>query len=181
MAAFAIHRLGGWRRSLLQGLLVAPIVVPVILLAIGIYFTFLRWGLAGTTLGLVLAHSVTAIPLVAQPVAANLERTERNLDLAAASLGAPPLHRLVQVTLPLLAPAILAGALFAFIWSFDEVVMAVFLTSPENQTLPVLMFSVVTQSVDPTVAAAAMLVLLGSTALVSTALLLTRTGARSHV
>ena len=175
-AAFALQHVRGVPRRFLDGVLAAPIVIPVILLGIGIYFAFLRWGLAGTTLGLVLAHAVTAIPLVAQPVSAALSRHDRNLDRAAESLGASLPARFVQVTLPVIAPGVLAGALFAFVWSFDEVVMAVFLTSPELQTLPVLMFTSVTQSVDPTVAAAAVLVLAGSTAIIAVALLVTRRG-----
>ena len=149
----------------------------MILLGIGVYFAFLRWGLAGTTAGLVLAHAVTAIPLVAQPVAAALSRHDRNLDRAAESLGASLPARVLQVTLPVIAPGVFAGALFAFVWSFDEVVMAVFLTSPRLQTLPVLMFNSVTQNVDPTVAAAAVLVLTGSTLVIALALLVSRKGA----
>jgi len=175
-AAFGLQHLGDVPRRVLDGLLAGPIVIPVILLGIGIYFAFLRWELAGTTLGLVLAHSVTAIPLVAQPVSAALSRHDRNLDRAAESLGASVPARFIQVTLPVIAPGVLAGGLFAFVWSFDEVVMAVFLTSPELQTLPVLMFTSVTQTVDPTVAAAAVLVLAGSTALIAVALIVARRG-----
>ncbi|MFC7622664.1 ABC transporter permease [Microlunatus sp. GCM10028923] len=176
-AAFALQRLRGLSRRLVDGLLTAPVIIPVILLGIGVYFSFLRWGLAGTTAGLVLAHAVTAIPLVAQPVSAALSRHDRNLDRAAESLGASLPARVVQVTLPVIAPGVLAGALFAFVWSFDEVVMAVFLTSPRLQTLPVLMFNSVTQNVDPTVAAAAVLVLTGSTLVVALALAVSRKGA----
>jgi putative spermidine/putrescine transport system permease protein len=176
-AAFALQRLRGLPRRLFDGILTAPVIVPVILLGIGVYFAFLRWGLAGTTTGLVLAHAVTAIPLVAQPVAAALSRHDRNLDRAAESLGASLPARVLQVTLPVIAPGVFAGALFAFVWSFDEVVMAVFLTSPRLQTLPVLMFNSVTQNVDPTVAAAAVLVLTGSTLVIALALLVSRKGA----
>jgi putative spermidine/putrescine transport system permease protein len=177
LAAFGLQRLPPTPQRVLGGLMAAPIVVPVILLGVGIYLVYLRWGVAGTFGGLVLAHAVTAIPLVSQPVLATLQRLDPNLDRAAASLGAPVAARFVQVTLPVISPGVLAGALFAFIWSFDEVVMAVFLTSPQEQTLPVLMFTSVTQSVDPTVAAAAIVVLLGSTVLVIAALALLRKGA----
>jgi putative spermidine/putrescine transport system permease protein len=177
LAAFGLLRLPPTAQRVLGGLLAAPIVVPVILLGVGIYYVYLRWDLAGTTSGLVVAHAVTAIPLVSQPVLATLQRLDPNLERAAASLGASAVARFVQVTLPVISPGVLAGALFAFIWSFDEVVMAVFLTSPRNQTLPVLMFNSVTQSVDPTVAAASILVLLCSTVLVVAALALLRKGA----
>ena len=177
LAAFGLLRLSPTPQRLLGGLLAAPIITPVILLGVGIYLVYLRWGVAGTFGGLVVAHAVTAIPLVSQPVLATLQRLDPNLDRAAASLGARAPARFVQVVLPVISPGVLAGALFAFIWSFDEVVMAVFLTSPERQTLPVLMFTSVTQSVDPTVAAAAILVLLASTVLVLSALALLRKGA----
>jgi putative spermidine/putrescine transport system permease protein len=179
MVAFALERVDGKFRRVLDACVATPIAIPVILLGIGIYFAFLQWGLAGTTQGLVLAHAVTALPLVVHPVSAALSRYDRSLDRAASSLGAGPVARFHQVTLPMIATGVLAGDLFAFIWSFDEVVMAIFLSSPREPTLPVLMFNSVTQSVDPTVAAAAVLVLAGSTLVILLAMALTRKGAKS--
>lgn len=166
LAALALDRSRARGRGLIAGILLTPAIVPVILLALGLYYVFLRWDLVGTVTGLVIAHSVTAIPLVIQPVAASLARHERGLELAAAGLGAHPVTVLRQITLPLIRPGVAAGAVFAFIWSFDEIVMAVFLTSPAMQTLPVLMFNAVTQVLDPTIAAASSLILVFTTTLI---------------
>lgn len=104
LAAFGLLRLPPTPRRVLGGLLATPVVVPVILLGVGIYLVYLRWGVAGTFGGLVVAHAVTAIPLVSQPVLATLQRLDPNLDRAAASLGAPALARFVQVVLPVISP-----------------------------------------------------------------------------
>ena len=165
-AALALDRAGSRGRGLLSGLLLTPAIVPVILLAIGVYHVFLRWHLAGTLGGLVLAHAVIGIPLVMRPVAASLAGHDRRLEQAAANLGASPVTVLRQITLPLVMRGVLAGAVFAFIASFDEVVISVFLTSPALQTLPVLMFSAVTRDVDPTIAAASTLILVFTTVLI---------------
>lgn len=166
VAALALDRARGRGRGLAAALLLTPSIVPIILLGLGVYYVFLRWDLAGTFTGLVLAHSVTSIPLVVQPVSASLARHDRGLEQAAASMGAPPVTVLRQVTLPLIAPGVLSGAVFAFIWSFDEVVLSIFLTSPDLQTLPVLMFNAVTQVLDPTIAAASTMILFLTTTLI---------------
>jgi putative spermidine/putrescine transport system permease protein len=170
LAALALDRAGFRGRKAVTGVLLAPAIVPVILLGLGLAYVFLRWGLVGTVTALVLAHSVTAIPLVIQPVLASLSKHDRTLEQAAASLGAPPLTVFREVVLPMIRPGVAAGAVFAFIWSFDEVVISIFLTSPALQTLPVLMFNAVTQMVDPTIAAASSLILVVTTVLILLAL-----------
>jgi len=124
-------------------------------IAIGMFSVFVRWRIAGSILALVAAHTVLAVPFVVINVMASLRTLDRNLEMAAANLGAGPLRTFWHVTLPLISPGALAGALFAFITSWDEIVAAIFLTSPTLRTLPVVMWSQVRTEVDPTIAAAA--------------------------
>lgn len=153
-------------KGLVNGLLLSPMVVPQIVAAIGVYAVFLQWGLAGTTLGFVLAHTALAIPFVIVAVSAVLRGYDRRLEQAAASLGASPIATFTRVTLPLILPGVLSGAVFAFVTSLDEVLVALYLQSPELHTLPVQMFSSVTVETDPTIAAASTLVLVVTTLLI---------------
>jgi putative spermidine/putrescine transport system permease protein len=179
LAALGLDRSRFRGRGVVGAIVLTPAIVPVILLGLGIYATFLRWHLVGTITGLVMAHSVIATPLVIRSVSASLSRHDRTLERAAATLGATPLATLRQVTIPSILPGVLAGALFAFITSFDEIVLSLFLTSPELQTLPVLMFNAVTQVLDPTVAAASSLILVLTTVLILLGLRLNERGATS--
>jgi putative spermidine/putrescine transport system permease protein len=146
-------------KGLINALMLSPIIMPTVVLAIGLFFVFSRWHLIGSTWGLVLAHTVLALPLVIVSVSASLQRMDPRLERAARSLGARPWMVLRRVTLPLLLPGITTGALFAFATSWDEVVSAIFLTSPQNRTLPVVMWEQVTTQLDPTLAVAATLVM----------------------
>jgi putative spermidine/putrescine transport system permease protein len=180
LAALALDR-SRWRwRGAVAAALLTPAIVPVILLALGVYYVFLRWDLAGTITGLVLAHSVIGVPIVLRTVSASLAAHDRRLELAAAGLGAPPAAVLRQVTLPLIRPGVLAGAVFAFIGSFDEVVLSVFLCSPDTQTLPVMMFNAVTRELDPTIAAASSLILVFTTVLILSGLKMSKREALAH-
>jgi putative spermidine/putrescine transport system permease protein len=165
-AAFALVRGRFPGRSLVNAVLLAPMIVPGIVVAIAVYATFLRWRLAGTFRGFLLAHTMLAIPFVVVTVSSSLRSFDRRLELAAASLGAGPVTRLRRVTLPLILPGVLAGAVFAFVTSFDEVVIALFLSNPRFRTLPAKMFTSVTSEVDPTIAAASTLILVVSTLLI---------------
>lgn len=153
-------------KSLVNGLLLAPMIVPVIVVAVAIFGVFLRWQLVGTFRGFLLAHTMLAVPFVIVTVSSALRTFDDRLELAAASLGAPPLVRLRRVTLPLILPGILSGAVFAFVTSFDEVVIALYLQSPDMRTLPVRMYTSVTSETDPTIAAASTLVLVVTTLLI---------------
>ncbi|NJC67899.1 ABC transporter permease [Planosporangium flavigriseum] len=152
-----------------RGLVLAPMIVPVIVVAVGLYALFLKAQLLGTTFGFVVAHSVLALPFVVIPVTASLQGFDRRLENAAAICGANRWSTFRQVTLPLVAPGVVSGALFAFVTSFDEVVMALFIQSPYLQTLPVKMYSSVTRDTDPTIAAAATLILAFTTVATLTA------------
>lgn len=146
-------------RSAVNALILTPLIVPVIIVAIGMFAIFVRWKLSGSLVGLVLAHTALAMPFVVVNVATSLRTIDRNLELAAQSLGANPSRTFSRITLPLILPGVLAGGLFAFITSWDEVVVSIFLTSARFRTLPVEMWEQVRQVVDPTVAAVATTVL----------------------
>ncbi|AXG14530.1 ABC transporter permease [Intrasporangium calvum] len=153
-------------KSLINGLLLAPMIVPVIVIAVATFGVFLRWQLVGSFTGFLLAHTVLALPFVIVTVSSALRTFDDRLELAAASLGAPPMTRLRRVTLPLVLPGVLSGAVFAFVTSFDEVVVALYLQSPDMRTLPVRMYTSVTSETDPTIAAASTLVLVVTTLLI---------------
>lgn len=166
LAALGIQRLPGKVGGAVQGLLLAPLIIPGIVSAVAIYSVFLKWKLSGNPLGFILAHAVLAIPFVVVTVSASLSSYDQTLDRASASLGAGRLRTFARVTLPLIAPGVGAGALFAFVTSFDEVVAAMFLQSPKMRTLPVEMFVSVTNEVDPTIAVVSTLILAVTSAVV---------------
>ncbi|WP_055478474.1 ABC transporter permease [Sphaerimonospora mesophila] len=166
LAAFAVVR-GRFRgRGLLEMVGIAPLVVPVVVLGIGVYAMFLRWGLIGTVPGFVAAHCVLSTPYVIITVSGALRVMDQQLERAAQVLGARPHRVFLRVTLPLIAPGMLAGGLFAFVTSFDEVVVSLFIVSPGLRTLPVEMYSSVTRDINPTIAAASTLILAVSTVLI---------------
>jgi putative spermidine/putrescine transport system permease protein len=152
-------------RSLVNGLLLSPLIVPVVIIAIGMFSLFVQWRIAGSIVGLVAAHTALALPFVVVNVATSLRTMDRNLELAAANLGATPARSFLRITLPIIFPGVLAGAIFSFITSWDEIVVAIFLTSARFRTLPVEMWEQVRQVVDPTVAAVATTLLVVTTTL----------------
>jgi putative spermidine/putrescine transport system permease protein len=152
-------------RSLVNALALSPLIVPVVVIAIGMFGLFVQWRIAGSLVGLVVAHTALALPFVIVNVGTSLRTIDRNLELAAANLGANPRRVFVNITLPIILPGVLAGAIFSFITSWDEVVVAIFMTSARFRTLPVEMWEQVRQVVDPTVAAVATTLLVVTTAL----------------
>lgn len=173
-AAFALSRTAFFGKGAVNALFLAPMIVPGIVVAVAVYAAFLQWGLIGTPLGFIVAHTILAIPFVVVNVSAALAGFDRTLERAAAGLGASAISTFRRVTLPLIAPGVLSGAVFAFVTSFDEVVVSLFVQSPRLQTLPVRMFTSVTNEVDPTVAAASTVVITLTTALLSLAAVLKR-------
>ena len=123
-------------RRMLEFFFVSPMVMPTIVLAIGLYLLFARFKLVGQPLALYLAHTVVAAPLVIVIVSAALKTTDSAIELAARSLGAGYFRTLWHVTLPAILPSVVSGAAFAFLLSFDEVVLAIFLGGPATTTLP---------------------------------------------
>lgn len=146
----------------LTGLFVSPLIVPSIVIAVAFAYSFGRIGLSGNYWGLVVAHSILGAPLVFLSVMTSLRGLDPDLDLAAASLGGSRVHRFWHVILPMAAPGFLAGALFAFITSFDEVVVALFLASPESTTLPITLFAGLRDRLQPTIVVVALLLSLFS-------------------
>lgn len=173
-AAVGLNR---WsRRRLAAGgraVMLAPMLVPSIILAIGVYAIFLQLQLLGTVLGFVSAHTILALPFVVTSVSAALAGYDDRLTIAAYSLGASRWTAFRKVMLPLIAPGVASGALFAFVVSFDEVVLSLFIKNPYLETLPVKMYGAVTRDTDPTIAAAATIILVITTLIISVTLLTT--------
>jgi ABC-type spermidine/putrescine transport system permease subunit II len=157
-------------KDVLNGFLVLPLVVPVIIQAIAIYHLYVRLHLVGSRWGLVLAHAVLAVPVVIITVSATLRNVDQTLEQAAMSLGAAPWQAFIRVTLPLIQPGIWSGAIFAFITSFDEVVIALFISGSTAITLPRQMWDGVRNEINPTVASvSSILIAMSVTLLVSVA------------
>lgn len=157
LAATGVMLTGRWLQIVLTALFVSPMIVPTIVIGVAFAYSFGRMGLSGSYWGLVLAHSILAVPLVFLSVMTSLRGLDPDLDLAAASLGGSRGHRFRHVTLPLAAPGFLAGGLFAFTTSFDEVVVALFIASPESTTLPVALFAGLRDRLQPTLVVVALL------------------------
>jgi len=165
MAAVGLSR-GNFRgKGLLMALLIAPMVVPVVVVAVACYLFFARIGLADTYIGLIIVHAALGAPFVVTTVLATLQGFNHNLVRASLSLGAGPLATFFRVTLPVIAPGVISGALFAFATSFDEVVVTLFIAGPDQSTLPRQMFTGIRENINPTIAAAATLLILFTTAL----------------
>lgn len=152
-------------QGVVAGLVLAPVLVPYVIIGLAVYAAFLLTELTQTTLGFVLIHTALAVPYVVINVSAALFGFDRNLERAAMNLGAGPVSAFLRITLPIIAPSMLTGALFAFITSFDEVVTSVFLSGPDLTTLPAKMWSGVRVQIDPTVAAVSSMLLLVTLAL----------------
>lgn len=162
-AAFGLDRSRFAGKGALRSLVMAPMIMPGIVVAVAVYAVFLRWQLNGTFTGFVLAHTMLALPFVITSVSTSLAGYDRTVEIAAASLGAPPTTTFLRITTPLILPGVLSGFLFAFVTSFDEIVVALFLQTPEIRTLPVQMYNSITLEIDPTIAAASSLIVVVTT------------------
>lgn len=152
-AAYGMHasNMRGIRAVYL--LLITPMIVPVILLAIGTFYVYARLHLLNTIPGLILAHSTLAIPLVLIVVGAGLKSYDMNLEMAARNLGASRFQAFMKITLPQIRYSVITGALLAFLTSFDEVVVALFISGGQNSTLTRTMFNSLRDQIDPTITA----------------------------
>jgi putative spermidine/putrescine transport system permease protein len=155
-------------KALLTAVLISPMVVPVVVIGVAMYIFFAPLGLTGSYTGLVLAHAILGVPFVVTTVTATLQGFDFNLVRAASSLGANPITTFFRVTLPMVAPGIISGGLFAFATSFDEVVVTLFLASPEQATLPRQMFAGIRENISPTIAAVATILIVLSTLMLMT-------------
>ena len=142
-------------RRAAMGLLISPMVTPLIISAAGMFFFYSSLGLSQTHLGLILAHAALGTPFVVITVTATLSAFDTNLTRAAASLGAGPLRTFRRVQLPLIAPGVLSGALFAFAASFDEVVVVLFMAGENQRTIPRQMWAGIREQISPAILAVA--------------------------
>lgn len=165
LAALGLARVRAVWATALKLLLISPMIVPVILIAVGSYFFLAPLRLTGSHAGLVLVHTVLALPFVVVPVLTALEGADPNLERAAAACGATPRQAFFLVTLPGMRSALASGALFAFATSFDDVVVALLLAGPQQRTLPQEMFSGLRESISPAMLAVATVMIALSTAL----------------
>jgi ABC-type spermidine/putrescine transport system permease subunit II len=159
LAAIGFVRGQNRAKKAIELFLVSPMVTPSIVLALGLYFLFSAFQLLNSPIAIFLGHTVVATPLVFIIVAGALRTLNVSLDMAARSLGAGPFQALWHITLPLIRPAVTGGAAFAFLTSFDEVVIAVFLGGPQSTTLPKRMWDGVRFETDPTLTAVATLLI----------------------
>ena len=181
LGTLAALGLAQWRsrwKPLILAVVLSPMVVPVVITAVGLYFFFAPLGLTNSFAGLILAHTALAVPFVVVTVSATLQGFDQTLVRAAASLGATPLDAFRRVTLPLILPGIASGALFAFATSFDEVVVVLFMAGPDQRTLPREMFAGIRENISPAITAAAALLTLFSVALLASLEALRRRGER---
>jgi len=165
-------------RAAVRALLISPMVMPVVIVGLAASFFYARVGLEGSFLALILAHTGLALPFVIIPITATLSGYDPNLSRAAASLGAPPWTTFLKVTLPIIMPGVTSGAVFAFITSFDEVVVALFVSSPSTLTLPRQLFSSLRDQLDPSLVAVAFILIVISCALMGSVELLRSRGER---
>lgn len=178
LAALGLSRSEMPYKGLVMGILISPMIVPLIISAAGMFFFYSSVNLANTFPGVILAHAALGTPFVVITVTATLVGFDNSLTKAAASLGANPITTFRKVQMPLILPGVISGALFAFITSFDEIVVVLFLAGVEQRTIPREMWSGIREQISPTILAVASLLVLISIALLTTLELLRRRSER---
>ncbi|BCG04608.1 ABC transporter permease (plasmid) [Paraburkholderia sp. PGU19] len=168
LAALGLNKASFRGKGVLVAVLISPMIVPVIVTGVGMYLQFARWGLSGTYAGLIFGHTVIAAPFVVVTVNATLAGFNDNYVRASLSLGASPVRTFFSVTLPIIAPGVISGALFAFATSLDDVVITMFIAGPTQGTLPLQMFIGIRESITPTIAALASILIVFSSLLLVT-------------
>ena len=174
MAALGLSRPYMPFRKVIMAIMISPLIVPLIITASGVFFFFAKLNLVATFIGLIFAHTILGLPFVVITVTATLVGYDHNLTRAAASLGGGPVRNFFKVEMPLILPGVISGALFAFITSFDEVVIVLFVGGPEQFTLPRQMWSGIRQEISPTILSAATILVIISILLLTTVELLRR-------
>ena len=165
-------------KRLITALLLSPMIVPLIIIAAGMFFFYTRFNLVGSYLGLIIAHASLGVPFVIITVTATLTGFDRSLYYAGLSMGSSPLKVFWDIVIPLIRPGVISGGLFAFVTSFDEVVLVLFLAGPEQRTIPRQMFSGLREQINPTILAVATLLIVLSILLLISIELLRRRSAR---
>jgi ABC-type spermidine/putrescine transport system permease subunit II len=179
LSALAVTRGGRRWTGGVAWLVIAPMMLPHIIIAIGLYPTMIDLNLANTYIAVILGHTVVAMPLVFTTVSAALRSYDPALEFAAMTLGAGSWQAFRYVTLPMIGSGLAIGGIFAFAISFDELMLALFLASPQTETLPRLLWEHLQQTITPVIAAVATLVLLFTLALMAAVLLLRRPDAEA--
>lgn len=174
LAALGLNRADFRGKSAVMAVLISPIVVPIVITGAGMFYFYSSIGLTSTVPGIVLAHTTLGVPFVVITVSATLVGFDHNMVRAGASLGADPVKVFFKITLPLILPGVVSGALFAFITSWDELVVVIFLASTEQHTLPRRMWSGIREMLSPTITAVATLLIIFSIMLMVTTELLRR-------
>ncbi len=174
LAALGLSRSEMPAKTWVMGILISPMIVPLIISAAGMFFFYTSIGLASTHVGVILAHAALSTPFVVITVTATLVGFDQSLIRASATLGANPTTTFFKVIVPLILPGVISGALFAFVTSFDEVVIVKFIGSYQQRTIPWAMFSGLRESISPTILAVATLLVLLSIGMLTTVELLRR-------
>lgn len=178
VAALGLSRPEMPYKSVIMGILISPMIVPLIISAAGMYFFYSKVGLSSTHIGVILAHAALGTPFVVITVTATLVGFDHSLIRAAATLGASPQVAFFRIIVPLILPGVISGALFAFITSFDEVVVVLFVGSYEQRTIPWQMFSGIREQISPTILAVATLLVIVSILLLTSVEMLRRRSER---
>ncbi|MFQ5783723.1 MAG: ABC transporter permease [Alphaproteobacteria bacterium] len=178
VAALGLSRAYMPFRTMIMGILISPMIVPLIITAAGMYFFYSKIGLAQTLPGLILAHTALGTPFVVITVTATLIGFDHTLTRAAANLGANPTRTFFKVTMPLILPGVISGALFALITSFDEVVVVLFLAGFRQRTIPRQMWAGIREQISPTILAVATLLIVFSIGIMTMLELLRRRNER---
>ncbi|MDH3666184.1 MAG: ABC transporter permease [Paracoccaceae bacterium] len=165
MAAYGLHVSNFRYAQFIFITLITPMMVPIVLIGIGVFYVYVQLRLVNTILGITLAHSILAIPLVVIVVGAALKTYDMNQERVARSLGATRLYAFLAITLPQIRFSVITAALLAFITSFDEVVIAMFISGGDNSTLTRSMFNALRDQIDPTIASISTIMVLVSTTL----------------
>jgi len=165
LAAVGLSRTQFAFKGLLMSVLIAPMVVPIVVVGVATYLFFAPIGLGDSYTALIIVHAALGAPFVLTTVLATLQGFNQNLVRASLSLGESPMRTFFRITLPVIAPGVISGALFAFATSFDEVVVALFLAGPDQLTLPRQMFNGIRENISPTIAAVATLLIVFTTSL----------------
>ena len=165
-------------KAAFMALLISPMIVPLIISGTAIFFFMAKVGLAATHTGIILAHIILGTPFVVITVTATLTGFDHSVTRAAASLGSNPVNTFMKITLPLIMPGVISGALFAFVTSFDEVVVVLFLAGLENTTIPIQMWVGLREQLSPTIMAVATCLIVMSTLILVSAELLRRRSER---
>jgi len=178
LAALGLSRPAMPFRRAIMAILISPMIVPIIITATGLFFFYSATGLANSYVGIVMAHATLGIPFVIITVTATLVGFDHSLTRAAASLGANPTTTFFKITMPLILPGVISGALFAFVTSFDEVVVVLFIAAHDQQTIPRQMWNGIREQISPAILSVATILVFVSIALLATVEVLRRRSER---